>query len=99
MSGSMARAADPLRTAVVVLIWALLALFVVYPLVMLGLRAVSDHGVIDLAPALTALRQANTVRAFLDSLLLATLVGVLGTVLGFLFAFTVVRARLGRVAV
>src|SRR6267154_2570004 len=32
-------------------------------------------------------------RAFGDSLLLATLVGICGTILGFLFAFTVERTR------
>jgi len=90
------RADDPLRTGVLALIWALLALFVLYPLVMLGLRAVTENGTFDLGPAVTALRQANTLRAFLDSLLLATLVGLLGTTLGFLFAFTVARARVGR---
>jgi iron(III) transport system permease protein len=79
------------------LIWLLLALFVVFPLLMLGIRAATDNGTFDLAPAITALRQANTLRAFLNSLLLATLVGLLGTALGFLFAFTVARARVGRV--
>jgi iron(III) transport system permease protein len=93
---SSTRAVDPLRTGVLALIWALLALFVLYPLVMLGLRAVTENGTFDLGPAVTALRQANTLRAFLDSLLLATLVGLLGTTLGFLFAFTVARARVGR---
>jgi len=77
------------------LIWLLLALFVVFPLLMLGIRAATDNGTFDLAPAITALRQANTLRAFLNSLLLATLVGLLGTALGFLFAFTVARARIG----
>ena len=96
MSGlSSTRAVDPLRTGVLALIWALLALFVLYPLVMLGLRAVTENGTFDLGPAVTALRQANTLRAFLDSLLLASLVGLLGTTLGFLFAFTVARARVG----
>jgi iron(III) transport system permease protein len=90
------RVADPLRTAVLALIWLLLALFVVYPLVMLGLRAATENGTFDLAPAIAALRHANTVRAFLNSLMLATLVGLLGTALGFLFAFTVVRAQIGR---
>jgi len=90
------RAADPLRTAVLGLIWLLLALFVVFPLLMLGLRAATDNGTFDLTPALNALRQTNTLRAFFNSLLLATLVGLLGTALGFLFAFTVARARIGR---
>ncbi len=96
MSVLSIRAADPLRTAVLALIWLMLALFVVYPLVMLGLRAATDNGTFNLAPALAALRNANTVRAFCNSLLLATLVGLLGTALGFLFAFTVVRAQIGR---
>jgi iron(III) transport system permease protein len=91
------RAVDPLRTAVLGLIWLLLALFVAYPLLMLGVRAATDNGTFDLTPALDALRQANTLRAFLNSLLLATLVGLLGTAVGFLFAFTVARARIGRV--
>jgi iron(III) transport system permease protein len=93
---SSTRAVDPLRTGVLALIWALLALFVLYPLMMLGLRVVTENGTLDLGSAVTALRQANTLRAFLDSLLLATLVGLLGTTLGFLFAFTVARARVGR---
>jgi iron(III) transport system permease protein len=97
VSSRSIRAADPLRTAVLGLIWLLLALFVVFPLLMLGIRAATDNGTFDLMPAINALRQANTLRAFLNSLLLATLVGVLGTVLGFLFAFTVARARIGRV--
>jgi iron(III) transport system permease protein len=81
---------------VVGLIWLLLALFVAYPLVMLGARAIFEDGVLDLAPAVRTLLSASTARAFFNSLLLATLVGVLGTALGFLFAFTVARARIGR---
>ena len=96
MSVLSIRAADPLRTAVLGLIWLLLALFVVFPLLMLGLRAATDNGTFDLTPALNALRQTNTLRAFFNSLRLATLVGLLGTALGFLFAFTVARARIGR---
>jgi iron(III) transport system permease protein len=96
MSGVSLRAADPLRTAVLGLIWLLLALFVVFPLLMLALRAATENGTFDLRPALDALRQANTLRAFVNSLLLATLVGLLGTALGFLFAFTVARAQIGR---
>jgi iron(III) transport system permease protein len=97
VSATSIRAVDPLRTAVLGLIWLLLALFVAYPLLMLGVRAATENGTLDLAPAFEALRQANTLRAFLNSLMLATLVGLLGTVLGFLFAFTVARARIGRV--
>ena len=40
------------------------------------------------------LQKPGTQRAFLNSLLLGTLVGIIGTALGFLFAFTVSRANL-----
>ena len=40
------------------------------------------------------LAKPGTQRAFLNSLLLGTLVGIIGTALGFLFAFTVSRANL-----
>lgn len=96
VSSHSIRAVDPLRSAVLGLIWLLLALFVLYPLLMLGLRAVSENGTFDLGPAITALHQTNTLRAFVNSLLLATLVGLLGTALAFLFAFTVARAQIGR---
>jgi iron(III) transport system permease protein len=91
-----ARAGDPLLLAVLALIWVLLAVFVVYPLIMLGRNAATTDGVLDLAPALAVLRQSSTVRAFFNSLMLATLVGLLGTAFGFLFAFTVTRAQIGR---
>ena len=56
-----------------------------------------DEGGLTLAPLLEAFQSRNNLRAFRNSLVLATLVGVLGTALGFLFAFTVERTRLGRV--
>ena len=68
----------------------------VYPLAALCVRAFFSDGVFDAGPALTALQQSDTGRAFVDSLLLATLVGLAGTLLGLLFAFTVARAGVGR---
>ncbi|MGH7056404.1 MAG: ABC transporter permease, partial [Acetobacteraceae bacterium] len=89
-------AIDPARTLVVAVLWALLALFVLYPLVELLVRAVSAKGHLDLGPALGVLASRDTWRAFGNSLELAALVGSLGTVVGFLFAFTVERAGVGR---
>jgi iron(III) transport system permease protein len=89
-------AADPMRAGVQAVLWVLLALFVLYPLAALVLRAVSEEGRLTLAPALAVLGQGETWRALANSLELATLVGVLGTAAGFLFAFTVERAGLGR---
>ena len=43
---------------------------------------------------MSVLQKPQTQRAFLNSLLLGTLVGIIGTALGFLFAFTVSRTNL-----
>jgi len=74
----------------------LLALFVLYPLAALFARIFSDGSSFGIAGALAILSDAHQVQAFWNSLLLGTLVGLFGTVLGFLFAFTAARARLPR---
>jgi iron(III) transport system permease protein len=84
-------ASDPLRFLVVIVLWLLLALFVLYPLIELIRRALSDDAGFTLAPLIAALHSKSNLRAFGNSLLLATLVGICGTILGFLFAFTVER--------
>jgi iron(III) transport system permease protein len=89
-----ALAADPALTAAVVALWLLLALFVIFPLAMLGARIGQGEGGFSLAGAGAILTDRHQVQAFWNSLVLGTLVGVAGTVLGFLFAFTVARARL-----
>src|ERR1700722_389117 len=89
-------ASDPLRAFVVAVLWLLLALFVLYPLVELIGRALSDDSGFTLAPLVTAINSKSNLRAFGNSLLLATLVGVCGTFFGFLFAFTVERTRAPR---
>ena len=85
---------DPALLVTIVALWALLALFVVYPLLMLAATAFVDEGRLALSPLASVLQKPGTQRAFLNSLLLGTLVGVIGTALGFLFAFTVSRANL-----
>ncbi len=85
---------DPALLVTVVALWLLLALFVLYPLVALLATAVADDGELSLGPLMAVLQKPGTQRAFLNSLLLGALVGVFGTVLGFLFAFTVSRANL-----
>ena len=87
---------DPVVAVTALALWLLLALFVLYPLVMLFARMLTDQGAFTTAGLAKILTDRNQVRAFWNSLLLATLVGVLGTVLGFLFAFTAARGRLPR---
>jgi iron(III) transport system permease protein len=84
---------DPLRVLVLVVLWALLALFVLYPLVELVRRALSDDSGFTFAPLAAAIDSRSNLRAFANSLLLATLVGVCGTFFGFLFALTVERTQ------
>ncbi len=87
---------DPVVAAAVLALWLLLGLFVVYPLAMLFVRMLTDHGTFTTAGIAAILTDRHQVRAFWNSLLLATLVGVAGTVVGFLFAFTAARGRLPR---
>ena len=87
---------DPVVAGTAFVLWALLALFVVYPLAMLLGRVVYDQGQFSLTGLVAILADRHQLRAFWNSLLLATLVGLIGTVVGFLFAFTAARGRLPR---
>ncbi len=87
-------------TAVTVLsLWLLLGLFVVYPLAMLIARMLVDHGTVTASGVVAVLTDRHQVRAFWNSLLLASLVGLVGTAFGFLFAFAAARGRLPRAVI
>ena len=90
---------DPALAFTVAVLWLLLGLFVVYPLAMLLGRAFVDHGQIGFAGVASIVADRHQRVAFFNSLLLGTLVGVAGTVLGFMFAFTATRCRLPRALV
>ena len=87
---------DPAVAVAVLSLWLLLALFVVYPLLMLLVRMLFDHGTLTTAGLAVVLTDRHQIRAFWNSLLLGLLVGIVGTLLGFLFAFTAARGRLPR---
>ena len=86
---------DPVVAPAVLMVWGAVALFVLYPLARLVLLTFWDGG-----PSLGAVRGLVgdwTHRAALvNSLVLAALVGTLGTALGFAFALLTVRASLPR---
>jgi iron(III) transport system permease protein len=88
------RMRDPALAITALVIAGLLAFFVIYPLGALLARVFVVGGEPSMAPLLEVLAQPNHRAAFFNSLLLATLVGVIGTALGFLFAFTAARAGL-----
>jgi len=87
---------DPALFLSVAVIWALLALFIVYPLSKILLMTFERGGHFSLANVIETLSTKNQFRAFWNSLLLGTLVGLSGTALGFLFAFTAVRSSLAK---
>ena len=87
---------DPAVAGAVVVLWLLLALFVLYPLAALLGRVLFDNGVFTVSGIVKVLADRHQQQAFWNSLLLAFLVGIGGTLVGFLFAFTVARGRLPR---
>lgn len=89
-------AGDPALLGAVVGVWVLLLLFVLFPMAHLLERAFVDEGRFTLSPLLESLADPSHRAAFVNSLVLATSVGVCGTALGFLFALTAARGGLGR---
>jgi iron(III) transport system permease protein len=89
-------ASDPALLGAIVVLWLLLGLFVLFPMAHLLERAFVDEGRLTFEPLLSSLADSGHQAAFVNSLILAASVGVLGTALGFLFALTAVRAGLGR---
>ena len=86
-------ARDPVLFALVLTIMAAVALFVVYPLVQVLLASFQVRGTWTLAnyELLSTRRLYRT--ALVNSLQVATLVGVVGTALGFVIAFTLTRTN------
>ncbi len=77
-------------------LWLLMGIFIVWPLAMLLLRAFHNDGHLSIVPLLTAVENPVNLRALRNSLVLASLVGIAGTVIGLVFAFTAERANLTR---
>jgi len=86
--------ADPALAIAVLTLWLLLVLFVLFPLGMLFARIGQGEGGFTLKGVGAILFDQHQLRALWNSLFLGMLVGIAGTLLGFLFAFTVSRARL-----
>ena len=87
---------DPVLLATLAALWALLILFILFPMVRLFLPTFEEGGRFTLDNVLKILGDPNQRQALWNSLLLAALVGFWGTALGFLFAFTAVRTNLSR---
>jgi iron(III) transport system permease protein len=83
------------RTGGLLLIWLLLLIFIVYPLLMLLSRAFVDDGHFTVGALIAAVKSSSNLKALRNSLLLAGMVGVAGTLIGMIFAFTVERVSRG----
>ena len=98
-AASQSTSAAPRKIAWVALlfvIWTLLLVFIAYPLAMLLARAFSTDGQFTTDALIAAVKSTSNLRALRNSLLLAFLVGVAGTIVGLAFALTLERANLGR---
>jgi iron(III) transport system permease protein len=87
---------DPVLLFCVILLWCLLFLFILLPLAGLLVKTFEEGGHFTLKNVIGILGDPNQRQALWNSLILGTLVGLCGTVLGFLFAFTAVRANLSK---
>jgi iron(III) transport system permease protein len=94
--GSAFRPEKWLRAGGLLAIWLLLLIFIVYPLLMLLARAFVDDGHLSLQALVAAVTAPKNLRALRNSLLLAAMVGVAGTLVGLIFAFTVERVGAAR---
>ncbi|MCX8013848.1 MAG: ABC transporter permease subunit, partial [Rectinema sp.] len=87
-------ARDPVLMAVILLVTGSLIIFVLYPLISVGLASLdTGGGKLGLSVYRDAMRSAYIRKAFYNSLLMSTLTSLVGTFIGFLFAFAVTRAR------
>ena len=87
---------DPAILLSIVVIWCFLLLFILFPLSKIFILTFEKGGHFTLSNILEILSKRHHLQAFWNSLLLATLVGLSGTILGFFFAFTSVRSNLSK---
>ncbi len=87
---------DPVLLISLIILWSLLSLFILVPLIWLFIRTFEEGGRFTLANVISILADPNQRQALWNSLLLGSLVGLCGTLLGFLFAFTAVRTNLSK---
>jgi len=88
-------ARDPVLLIVVILVTGSLLVFVLYPLIAVGLTSLDTgaggHG---LGVYAEAIKSSYIRKAFLNSLMMSTLTAVVGTLIGYVFAFAIARAKI-----
>jgi len=87
-------ARDPVLLAVILLVTASLAIFILYPLVEVAATSLDvGGGRLGLGVYSEVAESAYIRKALYNSLLMSTLTAIVGTIIGFIFAFAVVRAK------
>jgi len=87
----------PTTLPLLVVLWALLALFVLYPLGRLIYMAFVANGTLDLSNVAKVFTNWYSRKAFFDSFILASSVAAIGTFVGFVFAFGTTRIALPKI--
>ncbi len=87
-------ARDPVLLAVILLVTGSLLIFVVYPLVSVGAASLdTGGGKLGLKVYADVAKSAYIRKAFWNSLMMSSLTALIGSLLGFIFAFAVARAK------
>ena len=87
-------ARDPVLLAVILLVTASLAIFILYPLVEVAATSLDvGGGRLGLGVYSEVAESAYIRKALYNSLFMSTLTAIVGTIIGFIFAFAVVRAK------
>lgn len=88
---------DPVLLITVALVWIAMFVFVLWPLLKLLQAAFVQDGRLSAKALVAILKRPNNRLALGNSMLLGGLVAVIGTALGYLFAFTYTRTNIGRI--
>jgi len=87
-------ARDPVLLAVILLVTASLAIFILYPLVEVATTSFDvGGGRLGFGVYAEVAKSAYIRKALYNSLLMSSLTAIVGTIIGFIFAFAVVRAK------
>ncbi len=87
---------DPVLLITVALVWIAMFVFVLWPLFRLLQAGFVEKGQLSTRALVAILKRPNNRLALGNSMLLGGLVAVIGTALGYLFAFTYTRTNIGR---
>ena len=96
MASSSSMKRDPALVPVVATLWLALGVFIIYPFIKLLITTFSVDGRFTFENLTAVFSNSYDRLAFVNSIWLAIAVAVMGTFLGFVFAFAVTRIKMPR---